>query len=309
MKRTLYKSLGLLGALLSVSQLLKAQDTVPAEQMINGVSATSLTLTLLFTMLVLGIVILVLTATVYYMIREQKPAIATDAQGAPVVAVAPEKKLFTRKWWNKRLVDAVPITSEASVLLHHDYDGIRELDNNLPPWWKWGFYLTIGMAVVYLGVYHIGSDWSSEGEYLAEVEEATLLKDAYLDKMANLVNEKNVEVLADNSSISSGKAIYTTNCALCHGQAGEGQVGPNLTDPYWIHGGSINEVFATIKYGVEVKGMRAWEEMLKPREMQEVASYIMSLQGSNPPGAKAAEGDLYQAKGATATDSTALSMK
>lgn len=284
---------------------LLAQDAAP--KMVNGVSETALMLTLIFTMIVLGIVILVLTATVFYLIREKSTVTVTNEAGATVQAeVAPEKRLFTRQWWNKRLVAAVPITEEAEVLLHHDYDGIKELDNKLPPWWLWGFYLTIGMAFIYFISYHVGSDWSSQGEYETELAEAAVIKGKYLEKMGNLVNEENVTLLADNSSLASGKEIYTTNCALCHGQSGEGVVGPNLTDAYWIHGGSINDVFSTIKYGVEVKGMRAWEEMLKPKEMQEVASYIMSLQGSNPPAAKAPEGELYTP--AAATDSTAMSM-
>ena len=79
----------------------------------------------------------------------------------------------------------------------------------------------------------------------------------------------------------------------CHGQKGEGLVGPNFADEYWIHGGGIKNVFKVIKYGVPDKGMIAWQAQLKPADMQKVGSYILTLQGTNPPNPKAPQGTIW----------------
>jgi cytochrome c oxidase cbb3-type subunit 3 len=298
MKRTLYKSLFVLGGLLTGGSLLGQTET----EMVNGVSSTTLMLTLVFTMIALGFVIMVLALTVMYLVKEKKaPQAVAEGEAAAVAG----EKAPTRNWWGRTLGYDVALENEETILLHHDYDGIRELDNSLPPWWKWGFYFTIGFAVIYLFVYWFASDWSSTGEYQEEMAEAEIIKQEYLARVANLVNEENVTVLTAQADLNTGKGIYTTNCALCHGQMGEGVAGPNLTDQYWIHGGSINDVFSTIKYGVEAKGMRAWQDALKPQEMQQVASYIMSLQGTNPPNALDPQGELYvPAEEGTESDST-----
>jgi cytochrome c oxidase cbb3-type subunit 3 len=138
-----------------------------------------------------------------------------------------------------------------------------------------------------------GNDWSSDKEYAMAMEEAEIQKAAYLDRMANLVNENSVEVLTDAQSLAEGAEIFKANCLACHGAAGEGGVGPNMTDEYWVHGGGIKNIFKTIKYGVPEKGMISWKSQLKPVAMQKVSSYILTLQGTNPPNAKAPEGEKW----------------
>jgi len=193
------------------------------------------------------------------------------------------------------LTDNVPIEEEETVMMDHEYDGIRELDNNLPPWWKYMFYATILFAIVYLIRFHITGDGKlSHEEYAAEIEAAEAQKAEFMANTEDLVTEDNVELLIDESELAKGEAIYKGNCATCHGQLGEGGAGPNLTDAYWIHGGGISKVFSTIKYGVPEKGMIAWQTQFSPTQMQEVASYVISLQGSNPPNAKDPEGELYE---------------
>ncbi len=178
--------------------------------------------------------------------------------------------------------------------MDHEYDGIRELDNNLPPWWKYMFYATIIFAVIYLIRFHITGDGpSSHEEYMAQVEEAIALKAELMADATENITEENVLYVVDAPSLEKGAAIFKGNCATCHGQLGEGGAGPNLTDQYWLHGGSIKNVFSTIKYGVPAKGMIAWESQFTPKQMQSVASYILSLQGSNPPNGKAPEGQIY----------------
>jgi cytochrome c oxidase cbb3-type subunit 3 len=197
---------------------------------------------------------------------------------------------ISQKYWK-----LVPIEKEADIDLGHEYDGIRELDNSLPPWWLWLFYITIIWSVGYLWYYHVSDKGpDSQQEYIAAMEKGEAEKAAFLASQTNLVDEKTVTVLTGESDLAEGKEIYTANCLVCHGAAGEGGVGPNFTDKYWIHGGSIHNIFSTIKYGVAEKGMISWKEQLRPGAMQKVASYILTFQGTNPPNQKEAQGVLYE---------------
>ena len=166
--------------------------------------------------------------------------------------------------------------------MNHDYDGIRELDNDLPPWWKYGFILSIIMGIIYFWVYASGTAANAHEEYIAEVTEAKIAQDAYLTKMANSINEENV-TLADAKGLLNGKTLFEKKCRTCHGALGEGLSGPNLTDDHWLHGGDLKSVFKTIKYGVTAKGMLAWKEQMSPLEMQEVASYVLSFTAPTHP--------------------------
>jgi cytochrome c oxidase cbb3-type subunit 3 len=211
-------------------------------------------------------------------------------------------------WWSKfyeRLTDAVPVENEESIATDHNYDGIIELDNNLPPWWKAGFYLGIVFAVVYLLRFHVFKLEPLSGEeYVQQMEQAEVDVKAYLATAKDLVDENNVIALTEASRLSSGADIFKTNCAVCHAADGGGLVGPNLTDAYWLHGGSIKDVFTTVKYGVPTKGMIAWKDNLRASEIQEVASYIMTLVGTTPVKAKEPEGILFEPKLEDALEST-----
>ncbi len=223
------------------------------------------------------------------------------------VAKKPKESWMTRLY--KSWTAAVPLEKEADVLLLHEYDGIHELDNKLPPWWVAMFYLSIIFAGVYLFYYHVSDMGMNQiEEYEAEVALAEEQVAEFLSKQANLIDESNVELLTDEKALAAGKAIFDANCVACHGQFGEGTVGPNMTDNYWIHGGSITDVFKTIKYGVPEKGMIAWQAQLRPADMHAVASYILTLQGTDPPNPKAPEGELYEpadAQGAPAEEAPA----
>lgn len=201
------------------------------------------------------------------------------------------KPLVNWKWLDRQLTDAVPLEREAEVMTDHDYDGIKELDNNLPPWWVYGFYFTIIFSVIYLLDYHVfRTSPLPAQEYQEQLAEAELSKKERLKEVGASIDETNVTYLTDAGAIASGMEIYKGNCANCHGAAGEGGVGPNLTDAYWLHGGGIQNVFKTIKYGVPAKGMIAWQTQLKPEAMQKVSSFVLSLQGTNPANAKAPQG-------------------
>jgi cytochrome c oxidase cbb3-type subunit 3 len=212
----------------------------------------------------------------------------------PEIAAKEVKPLINWKWLDKTLNDAVPIHKEAEILTDHEYDGIRELDNNLPPWWKYGFYFTIIFAVYYLFDYHVLHTSPLSGqEYQQQIAEADEMKKQRLKVAGANVDENSVTLLADAGMIAAGKGIYDGNCASCHGANGEGLVGPNLTDEFWIHGGGIKNIFKTIKYGVPAKGMIAWQGQLNPEAMQKVSSYVMTLQGTKPANAKAPQGEAW----------------
>jgi len=201
------------------------------------------------------------------------------------------------KMWDK-LIGMVPMEKEKDIDLGHDYDGIRELDNSLPPWWLYLFYFTIIWGVGYFYVYQMSDIGDSQQEeYEQAMEIAEDQRRAFLFKQANLVNESNVMRLTEAAELAEGEQLFKSQCASCHGMLGEGGVGPNFTDKYWIHGGDIKDLFRTIKYGVPEKGMISWQTQLKPASMQKVASYILTLQGTDPPNQKKAEGELYENAG------------
>lgn len=227
--------------------------------------------------------------------------------------ISDEKKEL--KSWNFHLPKifdninaSVAIEKEQDILLDHNYDGIRELDNALPPWWKYSFYISIVWAIGYLGYFYFGGGPTSHDEYVAEVQQAKIDVEAYNKKNALNIDEGNVKY-ADAAGITDGQEIFKTNCAACHGNAGEGNVGPNLTDDYWLHGGSANDLFKTVKYGWPAKGMKSWQSDLSAVQIKNVISYIHSIRGTNPANAKAPQGDLFTEGGAAIkTDSTVVAV-
>jgi len=250
-------------------------------------------------LIVAAVVILVALLTMYRllnaMIKVQQLQIY---QEKGLEAFLEEAKKPRESFWkrlSRRWTRAVPVEQEHEVLFDHDFDGIRELDNKLPPWWVALFYITIAFAAVYMSYYHFfGKGPSSSEKYEAEMQKAEEEVAAFRAQQADQVSEENVTALTAEADLSVGQTIFQTNCVVCHGASGEGGVGPNLTDQYWIHGGGIKNVFKTIVYGVPEKGMISWKEQLRSSEIQKVASYILTLQGTNPGNAKAPEGDLYQ---------------
>lgn len=193
-----------------------------------------------------------------------------------------------------------PISEEHSLLIDEDYDGIQELDNNVPPWFNILFYGTVVIAVIYMLNYHVFKTGKLPfQEYADEVYEAELVRNELIRSGA-FINESTVELLKDNESLNNGKMIFSNNCIPCHGMNAEGTVGPNLTDSYWIHGGGIKNVFKTIKYGVPEKGMITWKNQLNPKMIQQVASFVLSLP---PVNGKAPEGNLYIDSANIKTDS------
>jgi len=235
----------------------------------------------------------------------------------------PKLFIWIRKIYLK-LLDSKPIEQEGEIILDHDYDGIQELDNNLPPWWLYGFYATIIFAAVYLLRFHVFNGSNQYDELKTEYANAEKAIAEYKKTAKDLVDINTVEQLTDATSLANGKKIFMTNCIPCHKADGGGGIGPNLTDKYWILGGGIKNVFHTISEGGrDGKGMIAWSKSgLKPSDIEQVASYVLSLQGTTPAEPKGPQGELWveespetptenatQEMDSTAVDSTAVEMK
>lgn len=224
--------------------------------------------------------------------------------------LAEKEKTYQFTWLKNiyaKLLGQKPIEEEDEIILDHNYDGIKELDNSLPPWWLYGFYISIIFGAVYLLKYHVFNGEGQYDELETELVEAKAAIEAYKKTAKNLVDINTVTVLTDASDISAGKTIFETNCIACHMADGGGGIGPNLTDKYWILGGDIKSVFKTVSEGGRSgKGMIAWKQQLKPLEIAQVSSYVLNFQGTTPANPKDAEGDLWVNEDeSTETDSTA----
>lgn len=226
---------------------------------------------------------------VYQLLPEEEKARLAAEELLPVKESAWFKNLMNK------LTRTVPLENESSLLLNHDYDGIKELDNNLPPWWVYSFYACIVFAAIYLVRFEILGADNQEMELKKELAQAKIDVEAYMKNAPDLMDEKTVTLLTDPAALAQGKEIFTTNCAACHRADAGGQIGPNLTDDHWILGGGIKNVFHTITNGGrDGKGMVSWKTNgMKPKDIQKVASYVLSLRGSNPKDAKAPDGELW----------------
>lgn len=221
--------------------------------------------------------------------------------------VSPESKLTSAPelqragWWQKFLEKAnasVPVEQEKAIEMEHSYDGIRELDNHLPPWWTWLFYGTIAWGVVYFVMFHLTDSLPlSEEEYKRELALAEeQVRQFHASQPQSVIDENTLEYHQDAAIIGNGKIIFeNNNCGGCHRADGGGNsIGPNLADDYWLHGGETKNVFLTIKNGVVEKGMPAWGKSMSAQDVRDVTFFVMSLQGTNPPDAKAPQGEIFR---------------
>ncbi len=194
-------------------------------------------------------------------------------------------------------VEALTGDTRDQVITGHKYDGIREYDNPMPGWWLWLFWGTIFFSVVYvLGIHVFGFVDTYEEDLAENMEELQQIRHAYAE--ANPTFEADEEALAgfvgNPSMIEAGARHYAAQCATCHGDQGQGLIGPNLTDPYWIHGGSSVDVFNMISEGVPAKGMPPWQGVFSAEERAELVAFVRSLEGTNPPNAKEPQGELVE---------------
>jgi cytochrome c oxidase cbb3-type subunit 3 len=294
------KSLLMVFALLSVLKI-SAQDASTATQYIPidwSITGDRLNFALLG---VIGVELLVM----FYFLRWLRVLVLPVSEKKEIVQI--ESK--TNRWWD-RFNKSVSIDKEQDVQLDHDYDGIKELDNSLPPWWIYGFYFTILFAGVYMYRYHISKSAPLQVEELAaEKIQAEREKVAYMATLANNVDETSIAYNPTAELLTEGKAIFVKNCVSCHGPEAQGaSIGPNLTDEYWIHKGGIKDIFKTIKNGVQEKGMIPWGQQLSNAQIAAAATFIKSLQESHPANPKAPQGDKYEeeSENSSSSDSVAV---
>lgn len=216
-------------------------------------------------------------------------------------------------------------------LLDHEYDGIRELDNQLPRWWLYLFYFTIAWAVAYMAYYHVFQiGYSQEDEYRQEMDPSYVRINEADTRLLGVIPEYHsplyspradltpwerlhitgapqivmltaatdtttYQEIDDPVRLAAGKESYARNCAQCHGANGEGGIGPNLTDAYWLNGnGDVSFLVKSVTYGYSAKGMIPWRGVMQPEEILNVANYVRGLRGTNPPNPKAPQGELVE---------------
>ena len=176
-------------------------------------------------------------------------------------------------------------------LLEHSYDGIQEYDNPLPRWWLAIFWATIIFTPLYILFFHFGPGLLEHERYDQAMMIAAEQQMAAILAMGEIDENMLVGLMDDESMMNGGKKVFTAKCATCHGMFGEGGIGPNLTDDFWLHGPQLMDIYRTVVEGVPEKGMLAWERQLRPAELLAVSAHVGSLLGSAPPNAKAPQGD------------------
>ena len=246
----------------------------------------------LFLLIAIEIVIDAVDKVTYHLLTDEQKKQLSEAQSVS----------FTESKWYQNMVSKLTrskeMEREEDIMLDHDYDGIKELDNVLPPWWVYLFYGTIIFALVYMIRFHVMNEYDQEQEFKNEVELAELEKSKLPKSAADEISYETVVAVTDATSLAKGKEIFNNACAACHKADGGGLVGPNLTDKHWINGGGIKNIFKLISEGSKNNpSMVAWKANLSATDIQSVSSYILTLEGSNPPDAKAAEGEIWAETG------------
>lgn len=295
------KSLLMVFALLSVLKISAQDATTTAQYIPIDWSITGDRLNF-FLLGVIGIEVLVM----FYFLRWLRVLILPVSEKKEIAQTASK----TNRWWD-RFNKSVSIDKEQDVQLDHDYDGIKELDNSLPPWWIYGFYFTILFAGVYLYRYHVSKSAPLQVEELAvEKIQAEREKLAYMATLANNVDETSIAYNPTTELLTEGKAIFVKNCVSCHGPEAQGaSIGPNLTDEYWIHKGGIKDIFKTIKNGVQEKGMIPWGQQLSNAQIAAAATFIKSLKDSHPTNPKAPQGDKYEEESENSSSSDSIKVE
>ncbi len=294
---TLIKTIGVL-TLIFVSNTLYAQDATQAQPSFWADPLNHPMLPYIAILALIFVTIILVAVVGLYLIRVVS-LLATQAEKDRAAKLGKEY-VPSPSWWSKfyeKVNNTVPLAQEDTLLLDHNYDGIKELDNHLPPWWKWLFVGTIGWAAIYIFLFHFsGSLPLQEQEYQNELAfaEAQSLKLA-ASQPKEAIDENSLVYTTDEAFLKNGSQVFLTSCVACHKNDGGGNaIGPNLTDAYWLHGGELKNIFLTIKNGVVEKGMPAWGKAMSPKDVRDVSFYVMSLQGSNPPNAKAPQGELFK---------------
>lgn len=297
MKKKIIASCALFGL---ISSNAMAQEE--ATSALASMDSSQLTL-LVILGVVLGVIVLLLMLMIYLMsfmatvLKKEDPSLADEPSWW---------ESFKERFVTGKVDAAYGQDEKAKMMADHSYDGIHELDNFMPPWLQYVFIGTIIFAVGYFVNYQVlGIGQTGIEEYEEELRLEAIAAEGRQANMLASIDETSVVFDESSSALAGGKTIFEGNCAACHAQDGGGGVGPNLTDEYWIHGGSISDIFSVVKYGVVEKGMVPWEDQLSPEEMQQVSSYIFAMRGSTPVNPKEPQGELYEAEPASESEPAA----
>lgn len=294
--KSLIKTIGILAMMLFVASPLLAQDSVQPSYW-NDPFNHPMTPLYIITTFIFVVIILIGFVGLYLIKVVNLLTVQAEKDRAAKLGM---EYVPRPTWWSKFMQQvnaSVPVEEEQSIELDHEYDGIKELDNHLPPWWKWLFIGTIIWGAIYLVVYHI---WDSMPLQIQEYETELVQAKEQLAKLRAsqpqaVIDVNTLEYSADAEILGNGKTIYTTNCVACHNSDGGGNaIGPNLTDDYWLHMGDLKSIFNTINVGVVEKGMPAWGKTMSPKDVRDVTFYVMSLHGTTPANPKAPQGELYK---------------
>ncbi|MFD2202580.1 cbb3-type cytochrome c oxidase N-terminal domain-containing protein [Shivajiella indica] len=285
-KSLLFLLAGMITALPTMAQTSEIGWVDKIQQM----ESSQLTL-LVILAVILGVIVLLLILMIYLM----SFMMSVFKKENPELAAQPT-------WWDEFKLKYItgkmkPVggKEEKALMMDHSYDGIVELDNHMPPWLANIFYITIAFGVVYFTYFSVlGLGKTQLEEYEEEMRIAAVQAEERAALALSSIDENTVVFDNSATALSSGKSIFDTNCVACHASDGGGGVGPNLTDEYWLHGGSINDIFKVVKFGVVAKGMIPWQDQLSPEEMQNVSSYILTLVGTTPANPKAPEGERHE---------------
>jgi len=282
-------------ALLSLAMLAQPVFADDEHSLLSGDTENYLGYGLIVTMFLLFIIAMMVTLRALKVLTRilLKSQGASDEEVAAELNPAKNKETKRRGEVWEKILSLKPLSEEKDLLIEHEYDGIQELNNPTPAWFMYLFYGTIIFAIGYLLNYHVFMTGQLQyDEYKTEMAQADADHQLYLSKAANRVDENTVKLVNNPAVIASGQAIFKTNCVVCHGDHGQGGVGPNLTDDYWLHGSKINDLFKTVKYGVLTKGMPTWEKVLSAKQISDVVNYVKTLHGTNPANPKAPQGVL-----------------
>ena len=185
-----------------------------------------------------------------------------------------------------------PVTQ--AELLDHSYDGIQEYDNPLPGWWVFLFWACIAFSPFYVVYYHQGVGKLPLDEYAADVQAFNEAEAARLANMGEATDALLLEMAGNPALMAEARNEFVTTCKSCHGEQGQGGIGPNLTDAYWLHGAQPMQILETITEGVPEKGMEAWGEKLSALTIRKLAAFVTTLAGTNPPNPKEPQGERVE---------------
>lgn len=187
------------------------------------------------------------------------------------------------------------LDDEKDILLDHDYDGIQELDHPLPSWWLATFWGGILFGIPYILYYLVAGGLTLNEEHKISWEQVQKVKAEAAKSLDNFSIEEWKAFDAKEDTLKKGLAVFEENCLSCHAENGKGDIGPNLTDKYWIHAnGTPETIFKVVRDGVEENGMPIWSEVLEKEEMFAVVSYLMSIKNTNIAGGKEPQGNAVE---------------